>query len=84
MKNVPLRRCLGCMESKPKRDLCRIVKTKENEISIDKIGRKQGRGAYICYSKECLNKAIKSKRLEKEFEVTIPESIYDELLNDII
>ncbi len=78
-KKVPLRMCLGCQEMKPKRELIRVVKNKENEISIDFTGKKQGRGAYICKSVECFEKARKGKRLEKAFESRIDENIYDEL-----
>lgn len=83
MKKIPLRRCLGCFESKPKSELYRVVKTTSGEILLDKTGKKNGRGAYICSNKECLEKAIKSKRLEKEFETKIAEEIYDELRNMI-
>ena len=83
MKKIPLRRCLGCYESKPKSELYRVVKTSDGEILLDKTGKKNGRGAYICSSKDCLEKAIKSKRLEKEFETKIAEEIYDELRNMI-
>lgn len=79
MKRIPLRRCLGCIESKPKNELYRIVKNKEGEILLDKTGKLNGRGAYICKSKECLEKAIKSKRIEKEFETKISNEIYTEL-----
>lgn len=79
MKKIPLRRCLGCYESKPKSELYRIVKTQEGEIFLDKTGKKNGRGAYICSSRDCLEKAIKSRRLEKEFETKISDEIYDEL-----
>lgn len=78
-KKVPLRMCLGCQEMKPKRELIRIVKNKENEISIDATGKKQGRGAYICKSPECFEKARKGKRLEKAFETKIDEDIYEML-----
>ena len=81
MKKIPLRRCLGCFESKPKNELCRVVKTADDEIILDKTGKKNGRGAYICCNKECLEKAIKAKRLEKEFDVKISENIYTELRN---
>lgn len=81
MKKIPLRRCLGCFESKPKNELYRIVKTTDGEIILDKTGKKNGRGAYICCSKECLEKAIKYKRLEKEFEMKISDDIYNELRN---
>ena len=60
MKKVPLRRCLGCFESKPKNELIRVVKSKDGEITLDKTGKKQGRGAYICYNKDCLEKVIKT------------------------
>lgn len=83
MKKIPLRRCLGCFESKPKNKLYRIVKTKEGEILLDRIGKLNGRGAYICKSKECLEKAVKSKRFEKEFETKISDDIYTELKNMI-
>ena len=83
MKKIPMRRCVATGEQCPKKDLIRIVKTKENEIFIDETGKKNGRGAYICYNKECLEKAIKAKRLEKEFEETISEDIYDSLRSDI-
>ena len=61
MKKIPLRRCLGCFESKPKNELCRVVKTADGEIILDKTGKKNGRGAYICSNRECLEKAIKAK-----------------------
>lgn len=83
VKKIPMRRCLGCYESKPKKELIRIVKTSEGEILIDKTGKKNGRGAYICYSKECLEKAIKTKRIEKEFETSISEDIYEHLRSDL-
>lgn len=83
MKRIPLRRCLGCYESKPKNELCRIVKTSEGKILVDKTGKISGRGAYICYNIECLEKAIKAKRLEKEFSTAISEEIYNELRRDI-
>ena len=78
-----MRRCLGCMESKPKSELYRVVRTTEGEIVLDKTGKKNGRGAYICKSKECLEKAIKSKRIEKELETKISEELYQELRNMI-
>jgi uncharacterized protein len=78
-KKVPLRMCLGCQEMKPKKELIRIVKNKENEISVDFTGKKPGRGAYICKSVICFEKARKGKRLEKAFESQISEAIYDML-----
>ena len=78
-----MRKCLGCMESKPKKELIRIVKNKEGEISLDKTGKKQGRGAYICGNIDCLEKAIKTKRMEREFETEISGEIYALLRRDI-
>ena len=82
MKKVPLRRCLGCFESKPKNELIRVVKSKDEEITLDKTGKKQGRGAYICYNKDCLEKVIKTKKLDKEFDTTISNDIYENLRRD--
>ncbi len=79
LKKIPMRRCLGCMESKPKKELIRIVKEQDGNISIDKTSKKSGRGAYFCNNIECLEKAIKSKRIEKEFSVAISEDIYKKL-----
>ena len=71
-----MRMCLGCQEMKPKKELIRIVKNKENEISVDFIGKKAGRGAYICKSPECFEKAKKAKRLERAFESAISEDVF--------
>jgi len=68
--------CLGCQEMRPKKELIRIVKNKENEISVDFTGKKPGRGAYICRKVLCFEKARKGKRLEKAFETQISEEIY--------
>ena len=78
-----MRRCLGCFETKPKKELIRIVKDQNNEISLDKTGKKSGRGAYICGNEQCLEKAIKNKRIEKEFGMEINEEIYALLRRDI-
>ena len=83
VKKIPLRKCLGCSEGKPKRELIRIVKNKEGDIFVDLTGKANGRGAYICKSCECLEKAIKSKRLNKALEADIPDKIYDDLLKEI-
>ena len=84
MKKIPLRRCLGCYESKPKKELCRVVKKTDGDICVDKTGKVNGRGAYVCNNSECLEKAIKSKRLEKEFSCTISEEIYSDLRRDVL
>lgn len=78
-KKVPARKCIGCGESKEKREFVRIVRTKDGEISVDPTGKKNGRGAYICKSTECLKKVKKSKGLERSFKMAIPESVYEML-----
>lgn len=82
-KKVSLRRCLGCQESKDKRSLIRVVKNKENEFDVDFSGKKPGRGAYICNSKECFLKAKKSRQFERAFSSKIPEDIYRKLEGEI-
>ncbi len=78
-KKIPMRQCTGCREMKPKRELIRVVKSPENEISLDFKGKAQGRGAYVCRDPECLKKAIKSKALERSLEIKIPDEIYAQL-----
>ena len=78
-RKIPMRQCTGCREMKPKRELIRVVRSPEGGISIDSKGKKPGRGAYICSDIECLKKAIKSKALERAFDVKIPEEIYNSL-----
>jgi len=75
-KKIPMRQCLGCREMKPKKELIRVVRSPEGEISLDFRGKANGRGAYICPAPACLKKAIKAKALEKAFETAIPEEIY--------
>lgn len=82
-KKIPMRKCTGCNEMKPKKELVRIVKSPEGDISVDLTGKKSGRGAYICKSAECLAKARKGGRLEKAFECKIPSEIYDRLCEEI-
>ena len=84
MKKQPQRTCMGCNQKKNKNELIRIVKNKENEITIDKTGKKEGRGAYICDDVKCLEKVMKSKRLEKTFEMEITQEIYESLRGVII
>ncbi len=84
MKSLPQRTCMGCNSKKDKKDLIRIVKNKEGVISIDKTGKANGRGAYICNNISCLEKAVKSKRLERVFETKISEEIYESLRGVII
>lgn len=84
MKNQPQRTCMGCNSKKDKKYLIRIVKNKENQISIDRTGKQEGRGAYLCDDVQCLEKVIKSKRLEKIFDMKISEEIYENLRGVIL
>ena len=77
VKKIPVRQCLGCNEHKPKAELIRVVRDPKGGISLDTRGKKSGRGAYICHNVKCLNKARKSKRIERALDCTIPEEIYD-------
>jgi len=77
-KKIPMRKCVGCNESKSKKELVRIVRSPEGDISLDTTGKKSGRGAYICPSADCLKKAVKLKRIDKILEVTVPVSVYEE------
>ena len=79
MKKIPQRTCIGCREKKDKKDLIRIVKNKEGIITLDRTGKANGRGAYICDNIQCLEKAIKTKTLERTFEMSISEDVYNEL-----
>ena len=76
MKNIPQRTCTVCRKQKNKNELLRIVKNKENIINVDENGKEPGRGAYICYDRECLEKAEKTKKLEKVLNVKIKDDIY--------
>lgn len=82
-KKIPMRTCLGCGEAKPKKELIRVVKSPEGEISLDKTGKKSGRGAYICNDIECLRKARKARRFEKAFSCQIDNELYDTMEKDI-
>ena len=77
-KKIPLRKCLGCNEMKPKKELKRIVKTKDGEIFIDETGKANGRGTYVC-SKECVSKIMKKKSLDRTFETNVDASVYENL-----
>ena len=77
-RKIPMRMCIACNEMKPKKELIRVVHSKEGDISLDLTGKTAGRGAYICPSADCLKKAVKSKRIDKILEVTVPVSVYEE------
>ena len=75
-KKIPLRQCLGCREMKPKRELIRVVKSPEGDVSLDFKGKKPGRGAYLCPDRECLRRARTARALERAFSVPLPEEVY--------
>ena len=79
VKKIPQRQCVGCREMKNKKELIRVVRSPEGEISLDFNGKKPGRGAYVCPSGECLKKARKSRALERAFELAIPAEVYDQM-----
>ena len=78
-RSVPLRKCTGCQEMKDKRQLVRIVKSEDGTFSVDFTGKKPGRGAYICPNIECLEKAQKTKGLERSFKTAVPKDVYEQL-----
>ena len=78
-KRIPLRKCTGCGEMKPKKELIRAVRSPEGEVSLDLTGKKNGRGAYICSDRDCLKKAVRSKRLDRTFGCEISEELYERL-----
>lgn len=84
VRKIPVRMCVGCQQMKPKKELIRIVRTPEEEIIIDPSGKKSGRGAYICPSRECLQAAVKGKRLEKALESPISEKVYETLSTRLV
>ena len=78
-RKIPLRKCTGCQEMKNKKELVRIVKSEDGDFSLDPTGKKAGRGAYVCKNLDCLDKAYKSKGLERSFKSAVPKEVYDEL-----
>ena len=82
-RKIPMRMCVGCREMKEKRSLLRIVKNAEGAISFDRVGKAPGRGAYICRSKECLQKAVKQRQLERALETQIAQDVYAQLMEEI-
>ena len=82
-KKIPMRMCLGCGEMKPKRELIRVVKSREGDISLDLTGKRSGRGAYICKSVECFEKARKARKFERSFSCMISEDIYNSMEGEL-
>jgi predicted RNA-binding protein YlxR (DUF448 family) len=82
-KKIPQRQCMGCRERREKRQLIRVVRKTDGEVSLDFGGKMNGRGAYLCPNPECLKKAIRSKSLDRSLEVTIPQEVYDRLAKEM-
>lgn len=82
-RSIPMRKCMGCNEMKPKTELVRVVRSPEGEVSLDLTGKKAGRGAYVCRSAECLAKVRKSKRLEHTFSCEIPDDVYERMEEEL-
>ena len=83
VRKIPMRQCMGCNEHKPKLELLRVVRSPENEVSLDFTGKKSGRGAYICRSVKCLQRARKNRRLDRVLECEIPETVYDAMEQEL-
>ncbi len=83
-KKIPMRKCTGCGEMKPKKELVRVVKSPEGEISLDLTGKKNGRGAYVCRDAACLKKAQKAKRIERAFDCAIPDELFEKMEQELI
>lgn len=82
-KKIPLRQCIGCGEMKSKKELLRVLRTEDQGIILDTTGRKNGRGAYICPDPECMERARKSRGLDRAFKMPVPDEIYDSLTKEI-
>ena len=82
-RKIPMRMCVGCREMKEKRSLMRVVKSPEGVISFDRVGKAPGRGAYVCKSKECFERAVKQRQLERELETRIEEAVFTQLMEEI-
>ncbi len=79
-KKIPMRQCLGCREMKPKRELVRVVRSPQGELSIDFRGKAPGRGAYVCRDSACLKQALRSRAIERSLDTPVPQEIYDALI----
>lgn len=83
VRKIPMRKCTGCGQSKPKKELVRVLKTVDEQIVVDLTGKMNGRGAYICHSEECLKKAVKTKAIERSLGVSVSDDIYETLMVEL-
>ena len=83
VRKVPMRQCIGCREMKSKKEMIRVLKTAEDEIVLDTTGKKNGRGAYLCFSRDCLEKAIRNHGLERSLKIAVPDEVYERLKKEL-
>ena len=83
VRKVPMRQCIGCQEMKSKKEMIRVLKTTEDEIVLDTTGKKNGRGAYLCFSRECLDRAIRNHGLERSLKTAVPDEVYERLKKEL-
>ena len=83
VRKVPMRQCIGCREMKSKKEMIRVLKTTEDEIVLDTTGKKNGRGAYLCFSRDCLEKAIRTHGLERSLKTAVPDEVYERLKKEL-
>lgn len=82
-RSVPMRKCTGCNEMKPKKELVRVVRSPQGEVSLDLTGKKPGRGAYVCRDVACFAKARKARRFERAFSCDIPDEVYESMEEEL-
>mgnify|MGYP002801836777 FL=1 len=83
VKKVPLRKCIGCGEMKNKKEMMRVIRTPENQVTLDVTGKKNGRGAYLCFSSDCLAKAMKNRGLERSLKIAVDREVFESLEREL-
>ena len=83
VKKIPLRKCIGCGEMKNKKEMMRVIRTPENQVTLDVTGKKNGRGAYLCFSRDCLAKAMKNRGLERSLKIAMGQDVFESLEREL-
>lgn len=83
VKKIPLRKCIGCGEMKNKKEMMRVIRTPENQVTLDVTGKKNGRGAYLCFSRDCLAKAMKNRGLERSLKIAVGQDVFESLEREL-
>lgn len=83
VKKIPLRKCIGCGEMKNKKEMMRVIRTPENQVTLDVTGKKNGRGAYLCFSRDCLAKAMKNRGLERSLKIAVRQDVFESLEREL-